>query len=127
MDTELELIFAPLKATLEARPMGASDLMELIGSFAARDSSVVAQALAFHARDAMRETNEPYEYSALIAEVYRRAFFDREYAEKYGTTEMLDRGAQVLRDFANHLIVSFAMDEHQFAVGSMLDAPERRQ
>ena len=127
MDTELELIFAPLKATLEARPMGASDLMELIGSFATGDSGTVAQAMAFHARDVMRETNDATAYPALIAEIYRRAFFDREYAEKYETTQMLDQGAEMLRDFVSYLTCSLAMDERQLSAGSLLDAPTRMQ
>lgn len=127
MDTELELIFAPLKATLEARPMDASDLMELIGSFATGDSGAVAQAMAFHARDVMRETNDTTTYPALIAEIYRRAFFEREYAEKYETTQMLDQGPEVLRDFVSYLTCSLAMDERQLAAGSVFDAPERSQ
>ncbi len=127
MDTEIELIFAPLKATLEARPMGASDLMELIGSFATRDASIVGQALAFHARDVMRETNDTPAYPVLIAEIYRRAFFDREYAEKYETTQMLDQGPDVLREFVNYLTGSLAMDERQLAAGSVFDEPTRMQ
>jgi len=127
MDTEIELIFAPLKATLEARAMGASDLIELIGSFATRDASIVGQALAFHGRDVMRETNDTTAYPALIAEIYRRAFFDREYAEKYETSQMLDQGPEVLRDFVNYLTCSLAMDECQLAAGSLLDAPTLMQ
>ena len=40
---------------------------------------------------------------------------------------MLDQGAKMLQDFVNYLTVSFTMDEHQVAAGSVLDAPERRQ
>jgi hypothetical protein len=126
MDTEIEAIFAPLKATLEAQPHGASDLVELIGSFA-MDSGTVAQALAFHARDVIRESRDPIAYPALIAEIYRRAFFDRDYAARYGTTEMLDRGPHALQDFVNYLTTSFKMDESQLAAGSLLDAPGRMQ
>lgn len=124
MDTEVEMIFAPLKESLEARPMGACDLMELIGAFAASDSGAIAQALAFHARDIMRETRDGAAYSALIAEIYRRAFFDRKYAERYGTTHLLDRGLDALRDFANYLVGSLTMDEDRFASGSAFYTPE---
>jgi hypothetical protein len=126
MDAELELIFAPLKESLEARQMGARDLMELIGGFASNDSSNLAQALAFHARDIMLETNNASPYPALIAEIYRRAFFDREYAARYGTTQLLDLGLHALRDFANYLTGSLSMDDYQLAAGGGFDAPDRR-
>ena len=127
MDSERERIFAPLKATLEARPMDASDLMELIGSFATGDSGTVAQAMAFHARDVMRETNDTTAYPTPIAAIYRRAFFDRECAAKYDITQILDQGPQMLRDFVSDLTSSLAMDARQLAASSLLDAPTHMQ
>lgn len=101
------------------------DLLDLIGSFAGDDSGPVAKALALHARDALAETNCTITYPELIAEIYWRSFFDPEHASKYGTSQMVEKGPHMLREFANYLIASFAMDAHQIASGNLHDSPEQ--
>lgn len=115
MNKDLEAIFRPLKDRLEGSDLTDIDLVELIGGFAV-SSPPVAQALAYHARDFMRECNAAElvaSYSSIIAETYRRTFFDAEHAVTYGTTEMLDKGPEMLKAFTAYLVCCIDMDDHQ--------------
>lgn len=114
----MQAIFAPLKTTLESRQFGFSDLLEVIAGFIP-GSPKIAHALALHARDICDEDPEQTNLSVVVAEVYRRTFFDREHAEKYDTADMLDRGEEMMKSFADHLCGCFAMDDLQDSKGSM--------
>jgi hypothetical protein len=126
VNKEMEAIFRPLKARLEGSDLTDIDLVELIGGFAG-SSPHIAQALAYHARDFMRECNASQvvaSYASIITETYRRTFFDEEHAVTYGTTEMLDKGPEMLKAFAAYLVCCIDMDDHQSASGSYM--PEAR-
>lgn len=122
MNKDVEAIFRPLKARLEGSDLTYIHLVELIGSFAV-SSPHIAQALAYHARDFMHECNAAEvvaSYASIISETYRRTFFDIEHAVTYGTTEMLNRGPEMLKAFAAYLVCCIDMDDHQVASGSFM-------
>jgi hypothetical protein len=122
MDPQMTQIFAPLKQAIESQPLALADLMEIIGGFSGT-SPGIAQAMSFHARDIDIE-GAASSYPTLISEVYRRTFFDIEHATKYGTTDMLDQGSEVLTDFVTHMVGSITMDAAQDARGGThLPAP----
>lgn len=125
MDHQMQTIFAPLKATLEARTFDFPDLLDIIAGFIHMDPNIAA-GITNHARDILVEDPTSTSLSPVIAEVYRRTFFDRAHAEKYGTQAMLDHGPEMMQDFVNHLCGSFAMDDMQAASGSFHE-PARGQ
>lgn len=132
MVKNIETIFAPLKATIEAQPLTLADLMELIGSFA-QSHPVVGAAMAFNARDIYVEhlegksnTDTVNLYSQFIAEVYRRTFFNEESARRYGTADMLDSGEETLRGFADFVTASYAMEDRQIEAGSFHEAAKNQ-
>ena len=57
-------------------------------------------------------------YNALLAEAYRRTFFDAEKAAKYHTDHILLQGEEHMREFAQYLIGSINMDAAQGKVGT---------
>lgn len=62
-----------------------------------------------------------------LGRVFDQLEIDPKCAAKYDTTQMLDQGPDMLRNFVSYLTCSLAMDERQLAVGSLLDAPARMQ
>jgi hypothetical protein len=122
MDHQMQMIFAPLIPVLAARNFQSADLFELIGQFV-ETSPRIAQAMAFHARDILMEATPPATHSAHVTEVYRRTFFDKEYAQKYGTSDMLEKGIETMRSFVEYLISSFQMDDIQMAANSEMLPP----
>ena len=60
------------------------DLFDLLGYFASVQPDM-AHALCYHIRDILGETEEDADYSQVVTEAYRRAFFDEETAKRYGT------------------------------------------
>ena len=128
MDTKMEAIFAPLRASLVSRSLTDIDMLELIGGFISHNP-VFAQALTYHARDIIEEheaLDQTADYGEIIAEMYRRTFFDRPYADMYGTGQMLDMGEEVMKEFVNHLIVSEQMDRAQVQAGSFVQGNDNQ-
>lgn len=119
MDPRMRTIFEPLRHAIEARPYTASDFMKFLGGLVATDPGI-ARAACLHASDIFEVPNYAgtRTYACVIAEVYRRVFFDRMYAVKYGTTQVLDAGEEVCRQFVLHLIDGLASDDHQDNAGS---------
>lgn len=122
MDQQMQAIFAPLIPVFAARNFQPADLFELIGQFVETNPGV-AQAMAYHARDILMEATSPATSSAHVTEVYRRTFFDIEYAQKYGTSEMLEKGTETMKSFAEYLVTSFQMDDIQAAANSGMLPP----
>ena len=125
MDKEMQAVFAPLVSVFAARNFQSGDLYELIGQFIGTNPEV-AQAMAFHARDILMGGEPPTTHSAVITEVYRRTFFDVDYATKYGTSQLLERGAETMKSFVEYLATSFQMDDVQAAANSGLLPPSGR-
>lgn len=124
MDKKMTQIFAPLKDAIESRDMGADDIFEIIGNFTVVNPGL-AGAMALHARDFIREAQNPdMTYSQLTAEVYRRTYFDPEAMKTYGTDELVNSTPELLQKFVEHLIQSFKMDDLGIAKHAVLgDAP----
>lgn len=113
MTPEIKRIFEPVAAAICRQDLSIGDLLNIIGGFAGT-SPRIAQAMAFHARDFMGELDDARDdtrtYSNIIAETYRRTFFDEEQATKYGTEALYEQGPETLKSFADHLLSCFAMD-----------------
>lgn len=124
----MEAIFAPLRASLLSRSLTDIDMLELIGGFIGHNPTF-AQALTYHARDIIEEheaLERTADYGEIIVEMYRRTFFDRPHADRYGTGQMLDLGEEVMREFVNHLIVSEQMDRAQAQAGSFVQGNDNQ-
>lgn len=100
-------IFAPLKAALEARPTTLADLQELIAGFLQTDQQV-GYAMLMHSRDIdlelVQAKEPPMAYPQLVAEIYRRTFFDLDYAALYHTQAMLKKGPDALKMMSDFII-----------------------
>lgn len=128
MTPQMQAIFEPLRRNLESRQMTDVDLFQIIGDFA-ESSGFIARAFSFHARDILQEKDQQgqeIEYGQVIAEVYRRAFFDEATANLYGTGQMLERGPEFLQQFVEHLVVMHGMDKAQEAAGSFIEGTDSR-
>lgn len=129
---DTHMIFAPLKAALEAQPSRLADLMQLIAGFNESDPGM-GQAMTLHVRDIdMEQSQIPAGsegaiegWPSLIAEVYRRTFFDLDYARLYGTTAMLKAGPDALQRLAQSIIDGLLMDNAELA--TLHQAPSAQQ
>lgn len=127
----MQAIFEPLRASIVAQKFTDIDFLELLGTFAT-GAPVYAASLAFHARDILKEADsaaQETDYAQLVAESFRRAFFDSAHAERYNTGDMLhvEDPETMLSHFAQHIIVSLGMDEAQVAAGTENLPPSTRQ
>ena len=106
MSPELETIFAPLAAAIKAQSPDTCYLLDLLGGYAGENPEIT-RALALHGRDFLQEAAEENQnYEDLIAEMYRRTFFDPAMSAKYGTDEILqtpERKEQFARAIAGLL------------------------
>lgn len=126
MDAELELAFAPLKHAIEQQELSDVDLLDFIGGYAL-DNPRITQALAFHARDYLIEAgSSDVTYSAVIAEVYRRTFFDPDTSKLYGTDGVF-ASRDALREFADMMTQRLTVDTLQVHPGSFISAPTQQQ
>jgi hypothetical protein len=118
---QMEHIFAPLRSALLAHPYTLPDLLEVIGGFAQSEGQQhIATALSFHASDFIAENKgNDVPYNALLAEAYRRTFFDNEKAAEYKTDHILLQGEDAMRQFAEYLIGSIHMDATQITSGTV--------
>ena len=115
MDQEIEQAFAPLKQALTTREFTDADLMDLIGEMGMLNERYGA-AMAFHARDIINEWGDRnVSYGEITAEVYRRTFYDREYAKVHGTEQMLDKGIKTLTQFAQFVAGGLDVDDMNIA------------
>lgn len=110
-----QTIFARMATAMRNNSYLESDLYDLIGSFAevADDNpgySRIAAALAYHARDIVIETGPPESYTELMIEVYRRTFFDAEFAAIYGTQDL--QGSPFLTQFASFVTDAVNAEVH---------------
>ncbi len=125
MDQQTETYFAQLKGALEGQEYGLPDLLHVIGEFAGSERPYVGAALANHARDILEELPDDQElsYNDLIAETYRRTFYDEEGSKKYGTQYM--REDDMLGAFSEHMVRSYEMQRLQQTRSGILmeDAP----
>lgn len=131
MDPKMHQIFEPLRQTLEARPYTDIDLFDLIGSMGAVGSEFSA-AMALHSRDILQEAEDKdatIDYSCVVAEVYRRTFYDVDHARKYGTSRIVESpdGEAILQSLANNLMQNLAMDQALDAAGSLHQPPSLAQ
>lgn len=117
----MENIFAPLRSALLAQTYTLPDVLEVIGGFAqAEGQQHIATAISFHASDFIAErTGSDVPYNELLAEAYRRTFFDAEKAAKYNTDHILLQGEEYMRQFADYLIGCIDMDTAQIASGML--------
>jgi hypothetical protein len=124
MDSHTEVLFAPMKAALLREPYGICDLFELIGHWINTPRPDVGAAMAYHARDILTE-NPNLNYSHVIAEVYRRTFFDPETAQKYGTLDMAQQPTHMHEAFVHHVVESLNMDHllHERSDGGVTHTP----
>lgn len=114
----MQAIFEPLRKALVARPYTASDFMKFLGNLVGADPAI-ARAACLHASDIFEKPDDDRTYADIIAEVYRRVFFDETYASMHGTTQILDAGEDVARNFVQHLISNLDMDDLQGSKGSI--------
>lgn len=120
MEAQMEQIFAPLRVAMLSHPYTLGDLLEVVGRFAQSPGQQhIAAAVSFHASDVLAEHDGVVlPYNELIAEAYRRTFFDAEKAAIYQTDQMLLQGPEHMKQFADYLIGSIGMDTTQVAAGS---------
>lgn len=116
MDPKMQAIFEPLRKAIEAQPYTASDFMQFLGSLVGADQGI-ARAACLHASDIFEKQDDDQTYATIIAEVYRRVFFDETCASMYGTTQVLDAGEEVAKDFVRHVISNLNMDNLQDSKG----------
>lgn len=116
----MEHIFAPLRSALLAHNYTLPDLLEVIGCFAQSEGQQhIATAISFHASDYIAENKGgEVQYNALLAEAYRRTFFDPEKAAKYNTDHILLQGETHMQQFADYLIGSINIDNAEAAAGT---------
>lgn len=120
----LDQIFQPLKNAILSVEYTDLDLLQLIGGWASSDAPHVATSICQHARDYMMEhAQEEFTYSALIAEVYWRVFFDPQASNKYGENPMAGADLDTLKKFADGLAETLMMDVAQDSHGSVHAAP----
>ena len=109
MDPKIQVIFEPLRVAIENEPYTAADLMSFLGNLVDVDPAV-ARAACLHASDIFHEPQGGKTFSWVITEIYRRTFFDAPYAALYGTTKLLDRGEDTLKQMVEHLLAGLAME-----------------
>ena len=128
MKKDIEMIFEPLKQTLLRHPLTDADLFEVIGGFAGSPNPEIAQAMCFHARDITQEDgDQELAYNAILAEVYRRTFFDEQAADKYGTGSFARSGLDTLRGLSEHLCNNIAAEEHEIDPAQLMGTPDTPQ
>lgn len=110
MDPKIQAIFEPLRVAIEAQPYTAADLMVLLGNFI-EIHPVVGKAACYHASDIFQEPQAGDTFAWIIAEVYRRTFFDVNYATIYGTTKLLDAGEEAMKGMVEHVLACLVTDE----------------
>lgn len=125
----MDSIFAPLRNAIMAREYQYADLFECIGGFsAAPHQGFIGAALAMHTRDILREDTEvALDCNAVLAEAYRRTFFDETHALKYGTEMLAQQEPATLRTFANYVADSLQMDDIQHRSGFPTSTPATPQ
>jgi len=118
MKQEIKTIFQPLHDAIMNCDMNASNVFDWLGGFT-EGNPAVATALAYHMRDYLYEIGNPEitPWGIAVAEAYRRAFFDAEFAHRYGTQELLEQGEGKLKDLVNFMTHSLSSDS---AVASSL-------
>lgn len=116
MSPEMTAIFLPLKNTLEAREFTVVDILAVIEGFLGSQNIPTAAAFTTHTRRAIEELPDTATVSEVIAESYRRTFFDAEHAKEFGTDYLLNEG--MLPAFVDHLVNCYAMDDMQSSMCS---------
>lgn len=108
----MEAIFAPLRTSIEARELTDIDMLDVIIGLT-NTEPLYGIAFATSARDVLLESESSgtdVSYGAVVAEGYRRTFFDIDTARPMGTDGLLQQGPQALKNFADHLIAGYVSE-----------------
>lgn len=108
MDANRQEIYEKLEATLTEHTYTAKDLMDFLNGFNSEDGSRLYDALTSHANDYLTETGVEVNYGKVIAETFRRTFFDHEASKRYPTNLRMDD--KMLGQLVNYLTFSLAAD-----------------
>jgi hypothetical protein len=129
MHKDVQVIFDQLRQTLIKQELTDADLFDCIAGFASSPNPMIAHALASHARDICQDAEEGsyMEYSVLIAEVYRRTFFDLEAAKLYGTEYIPLSGPENLMGLASHLLQACALEAIEIDPGQFVPGNNTHQ
>lgn len=85
------------------------DAFTIVGNFIPVHPQI-AHALAMHIADVLNEHKADVDWTDIIVETYRRTFFDRETASKYGTAYIALDDEKV-KHFADFIVNSFVIHE----------------
>ncbi len=116
MNQTQQACFDRFRAALEQKPYTLPDLLDIIGGFF-ETSPVVGIALIKHASDILADQPLLSDYRGVIAEVYRRGFFDPTAAALYGTENLATTDGMLVK-FTDYLVASLEMDATQMNKGS---------
>lgn len=83
-------IFGMMERAIRLNEYGPDDLLQMVGGLVLT-GPVLAQAISMHAADFIRDAQDEVTWTDIVVEAYRRALFDIEKSQLYGTGYFLGK------------------------------------
>jgi hypothetical protein len=117
---EIDRIFSMMEQAIRLNDYDADDLLFMIADLIPANA-VLAGAISNHAADFIKEQNGEHTWTDIVVEAYRRALFDVEASQLYGTSYFIGN-LKAMSTFVTGYITGQTMGD-QTEVGEEVAAP----